>query len=315
MGLILAVVASLLVFTSVNTRNVRPSSAYGRFVTALLDTEQNRAQSETARQRLVKSLHLYSSGEAYNKDRPFDDILMALSVPSNISFEIAGDKFIVSPQYIQTHPQEVVIYGAGIETHPEFESAMAQFGASVFAFDCTIDPNTLLKNITFKPWCYGPLQSTNTFAPLIANRLKKNLDRAMQSFHPLIDIMSMLGHSHLNVLKMDIEGYEWGIFQTELIDRAKNNISYPLPDQLLFELHVEGANYRFVPEHVVENKTRVAVNKLFLDLYHLGYRTVYKKINGADSKHCADFSLVRMQQSASHHHHKRTQHHNTTITT
>lgn len=65
-----------------------------------------------------------------------------------------------------------------------------------------------------------------------------------------------------------------------------------LLQQLLFELHTEGANPRFVPEHLLTGKRREAVAKLLLALYKRGYRLAHWEMNYGD-KHCIEISMIR----------------------
>ena len=52
----------------------------------------------------------------------------------------------------------------------------------------------------------------------------------------LLDTMDRLGHKHLSVLKIDIEGSEWDVFDSLL--NASDAGSLPF-DQLLIELHYQ----------------------------------------------------------------------------
>jgi hypothetical protein len=74
------------------------------------------------------------------------------------------------------------------------------------------------------------------------------------------------------MLKMDVKGFEWDIIKDEIIKGKEND----LPKQFLFELHTEGANPQYVPSNLVAGKRRLEVAKLFLDLFHRGYRVTNK---------------------------------------
>ncbi len=92
------------------------------------------------------------------------------------------------------------------------------------------------------------------------------------------------------VIKLDIEGSEYELFETEILSK-----NIPLPRQLLFELHTERADPRYVPPNTVRGKNRTEVNDLFLRLYDIGYRIVGMEINSGDGS-CADIGMVLVDQ-------------------
>mmetsp|Transcript_117607 Transcript_117607/g.329308 ORF Transcript_117607/g.329308 Transcript_117607/m.329308 type:complete len:102 (-) Transcript_117607:127-432(-) len=99
--------------------------------------------------------------------------------------------------------------------------------------------------------------------------------------------MAELKHTSVDLLKFDIEGFEWRLFESELLG------SKTLPAQLSFELHAEGANPAYVPPANIKGKNFPEINQLFLKLFDLGYRVVSKEINGGDPA-CAEFVLVNV---------------------
>merc|ERR1712137_927535 len=105
-------------------------------------------------------------------------------------------------------------------------------------------------------------------------------------FKKLSETMQLLGHDSVDVLKFDIEGFEWKLFQSEILGLKS------LPRQLAFELHTQGSKPIAVPPHLVRGKDFVEVNRLFLALHDVGYRVVSKEMNIYDDK-CAEFVLVQ----------------------
>jgi hypothetical protein len=105
------------------------------------------------------------------------------------------------------------------------------------------------------------------------------------SFYTLDDVTTILGHTVVDIMKFDIEGYEWNLLQA--IARSRS-----LPEQIAFELHSKFANPKFVPAQLTVGKGRQAVAQLFLDFFQLGYRVVSKEVNHGD-KGCAEFVLYR----------------------
>merc|ERR1712014_107488 len=114
------------------------------------------------------------------------------------------------------------------------------------------------------------------------------------SFKTMSQTMQLLGHDSVDVLKFDIEGFEWKLFQSEIFGLKS------LPKQLAFELHTEGSKPIAVPPHLVQGKGYVEVNRLFVALHDLGYRVVSREMNEVDEK-CAEFVLVNVNEASSWH--------------
>lgn len=106
------------------------------------------------------------------------------------------------------------------------------------------------------------------------------------TFKSLPQVMKELGHTQIDLLKFDIEGSEWELFETQVL-----NANMALPRQLSFELHAEGASKHFIPKELVRGKNRTVVNKLFLKLFDLGYRVLQMEYN-IGNYNCAEFSMV-----------------------
>jgi len=120
---------------------------------------------------------------------------------------------------------------------------------------------------------------------------KRSRDMKQQlQFKPLTETMRELGHTHVDLLKFDIEGYEWQLFQSEILSSGDRS---QLPEQLAFELHTHGANPAYVPPELVSSKDVKQVGDLFLSLFNMGYRVISKEINNGD-RHCAEFVALRV---------------------
>jgi ribosomal protein L25 (general stress protein Ctc) len=235
----------------------------------------------------------------------FSDVLIAYPVEPSTSLQVFA-KFIVGKSLLQTMKAGFILYGAGIAQEPEFEEEIAgSYGISVHGFDCTIPANTVLKNnVSFHHWCIGSNPSVlslnanpNSVADSVGreNTFENNVysQRSQNKtflFKTLSETKLLLKHSHIHILKMDIEGYEWKILQDHIINHPKSD---DLPDQILVELHTNGANKEAVPSHLTEGKMRQQVNELVLGLWKRGYRCVFKLVNPVD-RHCADFTFLRV---------------------
>jgi hypothetical protein len=106
-------------------------------------------------------------------------------------------------------------------------------------------------------------------------------------FKPLHEIMQELGHTYISLLKMDIEGFEWGVFKSML-----SNDDTIWPEQLAFELHLQGAYEGAVNPDIVRNKGVEQMMELFKDLKRVGYEVLFKQLNPSD-EFCCEFTLLK----------------------
>jgi FkbM family methyltransferase len=179
-----------------------------------------------------------------------------------------------------------VVYGVGIAGKIAFEAEIARRKCEVHAFDCTSDAESMLvkaaeANIQFHPWCIGtPRSFENT-------TYTKGNTKQIFEFLTLDAIMRRLGHDHLDMLKMDVEGFEWDLLEQEVI-QAKDTRR---PAQLLFELHTQAAKPKYVPPALIRGKDRAAVQDLFARLAEVGYSVVSIEANENDPA-CSEFTLL-----------------------
>ncbi|CAB9509807.1 Methyltransferase-like protein 24 [Seminavis robusta] len=234
------------------------------------------------------------------KDPVFDEIIVAVDLEAHLMEPGDGNgqskKALVGETLFGKLDGDCVIYGAGIAYETSFEVTMAQknTGCAVHSFDCTmndvdaltrfIDYQKDIVNLAFHPWCVGEEDAVDQ------DVLKKSNVYDMSKFSSnmvrLEEIMERLHHEEVDLLKFDIEGFEWKLFDSILQSTEH------LPRQMAFELHTRHANPGYVPPHLVKEKGREAVVALFDRLYQLGYRTVSKELNFGDFR-CAEFVVYR----------------------
>ena len=147
-----------------------------------------------------------------------------------------------------------IVYSLGVGDEINFDLALIEkYGVEVFAFDPTpnsvdmLDASRLPENFHFHPWAVTAGDGTLKFYP----RLRKDGTKSDVMFtmipeektkddvievpaYCLSTIVDKLGHRHIDLLKMDIEGAEYEVLDS-LLD------SPVLPTQLLVEFH-----HRFV---------------------------------------------------------------------
>merc|ERR1719272_1024046 len=181
-----------------------------------------------------------------------------------------------------------VVYSLGIAGNSAFEEIMAtKIGCDVHAFDCTINNQAASvkgKHFHFHEWCIGSNKEVD-MGGLNDNYLKGEKKTETLIFKSLSDSMKELGHSQMDLLKFDIEGFEWQLFTEELL---KGKV---LPKQISFEMHTQGAKDWSVPVSNTKGRSNHEVNNAFLALHKLGYRVVSKERNRHDHA-CAEFVMV-----------------------
>jgi hypothetical protein len=195
-------------------------------------------------------------------------------------------KIFIDPHWKTDKP--CIMYGLGIADDLTFERVMKQRkDCTVYAFDCTSPPHIAeyaqTLGIHFYPWCIGEAHAFNRGNVYTRHSNVNNL----HVFKPLHQVMQELGHTYISLLKMDIEGFEWSVFSSML----KNNETI-WPDQLAFELHLQGAYEGAVNPKVVQNKGIEEMMQLFRDLFHVGYEVLFKELNPSDA-YCCEFTLFK----------------------
>lgn len=242
-----------------------------------------RSEYKKYQQLAQKQLH---TGSRNKTGQPLDDIIPSFPLNKSMLF-YAHEKTVVGPDYFQAQKSKFIVYAAGIGEGADFEELIAgKYAVSVHAFDCTVPANTTLKNgVHFHHWCLGGKDQN-----FEGNSWSTNAKNKTFVFKTLANTMKELGHEHIDLLKMDIEGFEWDLIDTEIF-KSKNMVD--LPDQIAIELHSQGASQKYVPVHLSKDKTRKFVNDFVLKLWRLGYRVVHKERNMGDPS-CAEVTFLRI---------------------
>jgi hypothetical protein len=194
-------------------------------------------------------------------------------------------KGMLHPRLAFPNKGECVVYGMGIHDDSKFEQYMTTHCDHVHAFDCTVDVDKIAvkgKPFTFHQICIGSATGIDVVSSYGNNQ------RSLM-FKPLAQVMEELGHDYIDLLKFDIEGSEWELFEKEILELPQSK----LPKQILFELHTAKANPNFVPPKSVEGRDRAAVNRLMLRLFDVGYRIIEQERNDGDP-YCTEISMVRI---------------------
>jgi len=163
-----------------------------------------------------------------------------------------------------------IVYSAGIGTDISFDQSIIQkYNCNVFAFDPTPEVAEWLKNhklpisFYFEPMGIGAIDETVRFflpenpqhishSAKPANANQKSIELPVCR---LLTIMKQKEHSHIDLLKMDIEGFEYAVIEDLLLQKL--NIR-----QLLVEFHHGMYGYS-------NNDTISAIDKLRTGGYKL----------------------------------------------
>lgn len=196
-----------------------------------------------------------------------------------IKKEFLGDfqaQWIIAAKSIDKNK---IVYSFGVGTDISFDiSLIEKYNCKVFAFDPT--PRSIewirRQNLPdkFRFYQYGISDKDGVitfFPPLNPNHVSfstKAIEKSQKGIqlpvYCLNSIMDKLGHSKIDLLKIDIEGSEYNVIQ----DIIKSNLSIK---QILVEFHHRLGIY-------TKEDTRNAIN----DLRNIGYRIFYISPTGEE---------------------------------
>jgi hypothetical protein len=165
------------------------------------------------------------------------------------------------------------IYSLGSFGDIQFEEAMAaNTPCEIFTFDCAVPegrmPTVLPPRVHFEPVCIG-------------------IDNALGTFQSLSTITKRLGHAKVHLLKMDIEGSEFVVFDAMRAAYQEDPLaSYTsLPLQIRTEFHL-------VLPTVAKDQSRKLYGA-FQNLLDIGYVPVSREFNTL-CLYCEEFVFIRL---------------------
>jgi len=122
-----------------------------------------------------------------------------------------------------------VVYSFGIADDWTFDEAMAEFGCEVHAFDPSLglSDHDHKRNVHFHNMGISDVDSDSVTGHGMRN------NRAQQwKVRRLDTVMKELGHDTVDLVKIDVEGSEWGVLSSLLVSEAVRKIK-----QMTFEVH------------------------------------------------------------------------------
>jgi FkbM family methyltransferase len=221
--------------------------------------------------------------QIFQKQKKYFRILRGVEVyfPIDIKIkkELIGNikaQWCVATEYLSSN---IIIYSFGVGTDISFDLSLANnFRCDVYAFDPTprsiewMKKQKLPSNFVFCEYGVAAEDGEILFyPPLNSNHVSFSINNANDSskglrlpVYRLASIMKMLGHRKIDILKMDIEGSEYGVIQ----DIIESNISIT---QIMVEFH-----HRFDDTNV--RKTKRAISSL----QGIGYKIFYISATGEE---------------------------------
>ena len=139
-----------------------------------------------------------------------------------------GGKLICTDEI---RPNDCVVYSLGSRLDFTFEiDVVKQFGCLVHTFDCTVGippASKIPTGVSFHPWCVGGKDEIKAISSDMGHQGETG------QYYTLTTIRARLGHSAIDLLKMDIERHEFAVVATLNAGNA--------PRQIAFETHLHNA--------------------------------------------------------------------------
>ena len=167
----------------------------------------------------------------------------------------------ICPDALTSHS---IVYSVGLGIDITFDRAIIEnYGVAVFGFDPTpfslsyLQSQSLPKQFHYFPYALSDHDGTLPFFPpsdkrnisfSLLKRATPQAEAVMVTARRLSTIMQELGHDHLDILKLDVEGAEYGIIEDVLQSGIR-------PRQFLIEFHHRYSEVGFA-------KTQSAINAL-----------------------------------------------------
>ena len=124
-----------------------------------------------------------------------------------------------------------VVYSFGIAYNWIFDDFMIAKGCNVFSFDPSMDMKKHKRHVNhlFEPIGIGPMSGMHTGKSTLYG------GKTNYSVLSLQDMMQRFNHTHIDMIRMDVESAEWDVLQSWTEKNMWERI-----DQLLLEIHMYG---------------------------------------------------------------------------
>jgi len=181
-----------------------------------------------------------------------------------------------------------VVYSIGGNNQWQFElDVLRKTPCEVHTFDCTGERERFKvpedPRLHFHFVCLGTENKNNTEVVGMGGE-----------FWTLAKMTETLNHTKIDLLKTDIEGYEWPMFNSWPIGSEKSYESTVLPMQVLVEIHYKTHMPELAWHHRRDFKYLTDMIRLQERLLKMGYITVIRDDN-RQCGHCSELTLLRVR--------------------
>jgi hypothetical protein len=162
----------------------------------------------------------------------------------------------------------------------DFENALLENTCEIHTYDCTVPlPFNSRKRLTYHHICMGEALPLQMFIHPNAGKQGNDVFKNVSLFKRLNQIVQDNNHTHVDILKMDIEGGEYSVISYML----RHPTEVTLPYQISFESHWWNRDIYHAILH----------QQMFAQLWRNGYRFLNYELNPGDST-CVEWTLFRI---------------------
>jgi hypothetical protein len=188
-----------------------------------------------------------------------------------------------------------VVYSIGGNNQWGFEvDVLAKTPCEVHTFDCTGPIGRFQKpdheRLHFHHVCLG---TKNVPAPDPSTVGRGTAD-VHGEFWTMEKMQKTLNHTHIDLFKADIEGYEWPMFEAWPILTEMQSRTVTLPMQVLVEVHYQTQMKELHWNKRKDYKFSTDMINLQTRLLKMGYAVVVRDDN-THCQHCTELTLVRIR--------------------
>jgi hypothetical protein len=192
-----------------------------------------------------------------------------------------GGKWVCNPDRLR---RSTIVYSFGVGLEITFDLEMASmFGADVYMFDPS--PSLSRQYVAYqtgmphgKGWVYFQPLGLGPISTVRGKEWSLSIEGKACPAMSFSDIAKALGHTHVDILKIDIEGGEYAALKQILADNSLTKLNV---QQLLVEFHLwSSSNF--------EDFVRIVGG-----LKKQGYLLFRKELNPGDAMRCAELAFVR----------------------
>ncbi|KAK8388447.1 hypothetical protein O3P69_020436 [Scylla paramamosain] len=197
-----------------------------------------------------------------------------------------GQKFTCLDEDVRPRPGHCLIYSVGVGGELSWDYAMKNFNCSVLAFDMTMVNWTNIQlgtGLHFLDLGLADFDSDNTINMTAADGPGLKWEVREAHFRTLDTIREVLDHTRrpLDVLKLDIENWEWSVLGGLLSSPSRAKVLDDVK-QIALEIHLDGLKNASAAERVTEARR---VEEVLTALHNHGFKLAQTELNTAQQEY------------------------------